>query len=269
MHAEHLKQFIPPDFELDKYQTQNMNLFDWAYNLSVRSGLYFDAYDEDIREFTTQNLIQGASPRDDSQFGLRTDDVVSVVREITCYQVLAMGDELDEKMQAKALYSELSNQIISERHNLGELSKFITEIDGYYDFLVPEPAWLEIDMACSDKEIKSAFDAWLKAKRAENESKKTTAKRREYKLNEFSEATLRRWHNARVLAYLDLEAWNYLQGNKVTSKQYGEILFPEYQHERDNTSYINDTVKPLVKLLTCGDLHQRMRKIYIDSNRQK
>jgi hypothetical protein len=247
-----------------------MNLFDWAYSLSMRSGLKYEVMDEDLEEYTTQNIKEGAVLRDTQNYHLRTDDTISVVREITCYQVLAMGDELDEQMEAKKLYSTMPKKDLFHRDKVSALNKYVSsEIDGHYDWLTPDSLWLEIDMSCSDKEIRIAFDEWLKQKKANDVDLNKKPKRREYKLNEFSKATLRRWHDARVLAYLDIEAWNYLKGNKITSKIMGDILFPEYKDERNNTGYINDTVKPLTDLLTCGDLHMRMRKIFIDTNRQK
>ena len=268
MYPKNLEQYVPPEFDLTKYQTAYMSLFDWAYYLSFRSVFRaFDLSDEDLEEYNTENIRIGATPRDNSSV-LEEGDAISVVREITCFQVLAVGDELDKKMNAKSLYVKTSKNAFKDRSTHEQLGKYISEVELYYDMFMPMPAWLEVDLTCSEKEIKAAFEIWLKQIMKERKSQKSR-KRREYKLKEFSEATLRRWHDSKILAYLDLEAWNYLQGNKVTSKQYGDILFPEYKNQRDNTQYVNDTLKPLAEHLTDGDLHMRMRKIYIDTNRQK
>lgn len=246
-----------------------MDLSEWAYSLSMRSGLRIEVTDEDLEEYTTQNIAKGATTKDSDSKSPVKSDLISVVREIRCYQVLAMGDELEEKMAAKTLYSKMPKQDLSHRDKDSTLNKFISEIGEYYDWLMPEPAWIEIDMSHSDKEIKKAFSEWLSRNRASTINESDKPKRREYKLKDFSKATLRRWHDARVLAYLDIEAWNYLRGNKITSKIYGDILFPEYRDQRDNTGYINDKVKPLADLLTSPDVLMRMRKVFIDTNRQK
>lgn len=269
MYPESLEKYIPSGFDLSKYKnTADMHLLDWASNLGKRCGLKIEILDEDLEELTSENIESGAvSTLVGGTLGV--NGTVSILREVTCYQVMAIGDDLEEKLGARTLYSTMPKRDFSQRGKNNLLNKFISEINGYHDWLMAEPAWLEIDMSCSDKEIQNSFANWLKNKRLEKFAADEKRKRREYKLKDFSAATLRRWHEARVLAYLDLEAWNYLRGNKITTKIYGDILFPEYKDERDNTAYVNDTVKPLADLLTSQDVLMRMRKVGSETNRQK
>lgn len=264
MYAEHLQPFIPPNFDLSKYKAaSNINLWDWSCNFGKRCGLRLEIYDEDLILDNIENGVFVTEKKTTSS----SNDLISVLREVNAYQVFLMSDELDKRFGGKKLYAQAQENGLYDRTSDSELNQYISELDETYDWFMLDPAWLEIDMSCSDKEIKEAFNQWLSHKRAATNDKKL--KRREYKLKEFSEATLRRWAEARVLEYLDLEAWNFLHDNVVTSKIYGDILFPEYRDKRDNTSYINDKVKPLAELLTSQDMIMRMRKVFFQTNRQK
>lgn len=266
MYSEELIKYIPPEFDLAKYEkASELNLWDWSCNFAKRCGLRYEIYDE---ELTLENIKHGVFVTSVPTDRLGNSDIFSVVREVTCYQVMAISEKLDEQIGASKIYSNIQKNDPFHRKEDDELSMYVSDSEANFDWLMLEPSWLEVDMACSDKEIKAAFDAWLKSKR-DITKKNQKRKRREYKLNEFSESTLARWFEARVLAYLDIEAWNYLNENKVTSKIYGDILFPEYRNKRDNTGYVNDTVKPLANLLTSQDVIMRMRKVYMQLNRQK
>lgn len=256
MNPEHLQKFIPPEFDLAKYEeTSQIDLWDWACNLAKRCGLRYEIYDD---ELTIENIKSGVFIADKTN--LRYDDSISVVREITVKQVLVMSEELSRKIE--------TDKYLHENNEDSELNEFISNTDVNTDWLMADPAWLEVDMLCSDKEIKTSFENWLKAYRGNNPARHKKLKRRQSKLNEFSAATLRRWHDARVLAFLDLEAWNFLEGNKITDQNYGDILFPEFKNLRNNSDYIRNTVKPLAEQLSSQDVIMRMRKVFIDSSRQ-
>lgn len=266
MYPDHLQKYLPPEFHVDKYAlASEITLWDWATNFAKRCGLKYDIHDD---ELTQENISHGVYVHKDKNPSIGHDDTYSVLREVTSYQVIAASDALDEKIDTNKMYSKLGGKNPFHRQKNSELNQPISEAIEPFDWLMLEPKWLEIDMGCSDKEIKEAFEGWLRSKRITT-NKNEKRKRREYKLNEFSESTLRRWYESRVLAYLDLEAWNFLIGNKITSKIYGDILFPEYKDKRDNTAYVNDTVKPLAELLTSQEVIMRMRKVYLHSNRQK
>ena len=57
MYAEHLKPFIPPEFDLTKYESAaTLDLWDWAANLGKRCGLRCDLLEE---ELTLENIQHG------------------------------------------------------------------------------------------------------------------------------------------------------------------------------------------------------------------
>lgn len=264
MYPENIQQYVPPEFDLAKYETaSDITLWDWATNFAKRCGIKYDIYDD---ELTQENISLGVHIHKDLSVGL--DDTLAVLRDVTNYQVMSAADALDHKIDARKMYSRLGANDPFYRREDTELNQPVSETIKTVDWLMLEPEWLEIDLGCSDKEIKAAFEGWLQAKRAATD-KNEKRKRRQYKLNEFSAPTLRRWYESRVLAYLDIEAWNTIEDNKITSKIYGDILFPEYKDKRDNTGYVNDTVKPLADLLTSQEVILRMRKVYLHSNRQK
>ena len=100
MYAEHLKPFIPPEFDLTKYESAaTLDLWDWAANLGKRCGLRCDLLEE---ELTLENIqhgvfILGKKP-------CRYNDSIAVVREITNSQVLTMSETLEMKYGAMSAY---------------------------------------------------------------------------------------------------------------------------------------------------------------------
>ncbi|WP_300493166.1 DUF6387 family protein [uncultured Methylophaga sp.] len=265
MYAEHLKPFIPPEFDLTKYESAaTLDLWDWAANLGKRCGLRCDLLEE---ELTLENIqhgvfILGKKP-------CRYNDSIAVVREITNSQVLTMSETLEMKYGAMSAYLSEKKTYANQEIDNPILNAYVSDTDANTDWLMHEPAWLEMDMYCSDKELRASFDRWLTDYRDKNHDPQQNRKRREYKLKEFSRATLRRWHDAKILAFLDLEAWNYLKGNPVTDKYMGDILYPEYINHRDNTEFLRNKVKPLADLLSSQDVIMRMRKVFIDTSGQK
>lgn len=265
MYPEELKKYIPPEFDLSKYEdTAHIDLWDWSCNLAKRCGLRCDMLEEEI---TLDNIENGVVIADKT--GLQYGDPISILREITCSKVLTTTEALNEQFDVRNLHSAMSTNEPIEDNEESVLNEYISDIDVNTDWLMLEPAWLEVDMLCSDKEIKAAFDRWLNQYRDKDPNRHTKRKRREYKLNEFSPATLRRWHDAKILAFLDIEAWNYLQDNKLTDALMGEILFSEYKNQRNNADYVRNKVKPLAELLSSQDVLMRMRKVFIESSRQK
>lgn len=285
MYSEQLDKFIPEEFNLDKYEiAANMPLECWLANLSMRLlGYVFtktptETVDESqkalIRNINNQNIQTGVIT--DQRINQLLNELImhdqsessSVVKQITYLELFSLADAL-KSPELEKLYSEieLSTFSVLNQDNAGQLTEFISTSDVYPE---DELSFLQIDMNCSDNEIKAAFSGWLQQEREKRKSYKSV-NRREHQMKNFNTVTFRKWHDARVIAYLDLVTWNYLEGNKVTSKIIGDILFPEtnIRDTRDTTAMINDTVKPLANKLADRTVLKRMANVIADKNRQK
>lgn len=283
MYPNYLSEYIPSSFDIEKYQdAANIPLSSWIVNLTSRALSYIaseervESLTESEREFleglNLNNLIHGVV--DDERFGLILNDLsmmdkaedISVLRELTYYDLFSLADALKTK-ELEELYqdSEASVFPILNEKKLGKLNQAIR----FNEILEEENfSLLQVDLNASDSEIKSAFSGWLKRERERQESDKNT-KRREFRLKNLNQVAFRKWYDARVLAYFDLVTWNNLQGNTVTSKIAGEILFPEPENPRDTTAMINDTVKPLAQKLSDITTLRRMTRVLSDQNRKK
>lgn len=263
MYPESLLKYIPPEFDLAKYDaTATFDLLDWGRNIGIKSAHFDEASREyrgkDLEERILNSIKQGVIVEGFLSYPTREDfkliansewsEVVAVVRDLRAFEVKDKSKDLGTVDKTKDIFA--VNYDDKEQINL---------------------AWVQIDLSCSDKEIVGAFSNWLARTRdrKSNEKVKVKVKRRSYKLKKFSSATLRNWHEARLLAYFDLMSWNILKGQKITSKVIGDILFPDPNDMRDSTSIINDTVKPLTKELTSKETLDRIFKVIVDENRKK
>jgi|GEM_PF-1745824 len=284
MYPEHLLKYIPSNFDLSKYnKAANMELISWIENLAMRligfsasknKLALLDTKQKVLIEGFTQKIIdQGvvlSSPYSTILSEILTKDdaeYTSIVRDITYYELFSLSDILKTTDMDK-LYSEVKSMFLHllNQQELGELND---PLPIYRENDDARLSWLEVDMNCSDGEITAAFSEWLKHTRAKELSEISMLKRREHKLNKFNQVAFRKWHDAQVLAYLDLITWNNLEGNKTTSKIIGDILFPDPKSLRDSTAMINDTVKPLANKLTSPTTMRRMLKVVADKNRKK
>jgi hypothetical protein len=291
MYSEHFHQYLPPGFEIAKYhKTSNMALELWLINILIKL-VGYKAYEAQAdlssisaTEFenlmaSLELLIDKALITDlDEQFSLLSIDLIkmdkakytSQVRELTYYDLFSLADELKSKSIGQ-VYEEKKNALnprlaIILQNRLQELNEHVS-LDNLF-WSNTSSALLSVDLDCSNGEIKAAFNDWLKEKR-QQQSLTTSEKRRSYKLNNFNMTTFRKWHDARVLAYMDLVAWNYAKGNKITSKIIGDILFPEYRNNKNTTDTVDDTVKPLVAKLSSITTIKRMIKAFVNINRKK
>lgn len=285
MYSEQLSKFIPKGFTLEKYQAAaNMSLECWLTNLSMRflgyisSKADIDSVDDSqkamIRNINTQNIQSGVIT--DHRVNQLLNNLImhdqsessSVVKEITYLELFTLADNLKSpELEKLYLETELSTFSLLNQDNAGQLTEFISTSDIYPE---DELSFLQIDMNCSDNEIKAAFSGWLQQEREKRKSDKSS-NRREHQMKNFNTVAFRKWHDARVIAYLDLVTWNYLEGNKVTSNMLGKILFPETEirDKRDPNAMVNDTVKPLANKLTDRTTLKRMANVIADKNRQK
>jgi hypothetical protein len=288
-------KYIPPDFDLQKYQvTANMDFIYWVDNLIKRSKQFLcvlekdydftiyksTANDSDFVGFVNGELSEAEIFRNEVLGNIsngafidknvdRFIDVLfaeevkssKILYEITYADLISLEKEVLTN-EIKEQFEKVEDSFIPSiyEQNLGGLNNSINTSEGneYTDF-----SWLKIDMSGSDSEIKSAFSSWLKKHRSSYKQKS----RRTHKLKTLSNSTLRKWHDARVLAYIDLVSWNFLKKQKVSSNNIGEILFPEPMNLANRAKMIDDTTKPYAIQLTASHFIRRALKLVIEHKR--
>jgi uncharacterized protein DUF6387 len=279
VYSENLQKYVPPNFDLAKYESAaNMELTDWFENLWVRMGyratnlVVGEEEAQALKALNQINISRGLLTDGPyykimyASFELDQTTQLSIIRDISYIDLFHKADLLKTDELAK-LYSETSSFVTSmiDKDRYGKLAEPV-RIGG----LINEHSlsWLEVDMDCSDSEIKEAFSAWLiRSKQKQKAEKKP--KRREHKLNNLNKVTLRKWHDERVLAYIDLAMWNELNGTDVTNNIYGKILFPDLRDIRSKEKKVEDTIQQYALELTSPDFLRRVFKLLSDADRKK
>ncbi|MBL1320427.1 MAG: hypothetical protein COA63_005120 [Methylophaga sp.] len=306
MYSEHLQKFIPPEFDLAKYEkSANIELIYWVDNLIKRakplscflnSDHEFTVYkcnsesesesDKGFYDFVSDglderelferdvrlNILSGTFVDENihnlvqAMFIDETSHAVSIISEMNYADLISL-DEKNITKEKRELFSTVEQSRFPSdlEKNLGELNNpiYSYSVNGEIDL-----SWLKVDMSCSDSEISTAFNDWLKQHREKEESLIKT-KRRMHKLKKINKTAFRKWHDAKVLAYIDLVTWNFLNKQKITSINLGEILFPDPRIISDKAKMIDDTTKPYAERLTSNRFIRRVGKIVVDEKRKK
>jgi len=280
VYPENLQKFIPPEFNLAKYdEAASMDLINWIENLMVRA-LVFSSLgklqDEKLRHFivelNTKNITRGIiinSPLIKLFNGLIQDDVIgysAAVRELT-YLDLFDHEDIFKTDGLEVLYSEYS--FFDDILNKDKFDKLIAPYRPIDSLNETPLSWLEVDLNSSDSEIKDSFTHWLTKTREKQKSDGEKSKRRDHKLKKLNIVAFRKWHDAKVLAYIDLVTWNSLRGNKPTSFILGNILFPDPKDITDKGRRVDDTVAPYAAELTSLTSLKRMFKVLGEHNRKE
>lgn len=304
MYPEHLRKFIPPEFDLAKYEeAANMELIHWVDNLIKRAKPLIcflnsdheftgykcnseSEYEKGFHDFVSgglderelferdviENIFNGALVDENvhnlvqAMFIDETRHSASIISEMNYADLISL-DGKNLTKERRDLYSTVEHSMFPSEleKNLGELNNPIYSYSSNGEI---ELSWLKIDMSCSDSEISAAFNDWLKQHRAKEESLIKT-KRRMHKLKKINKTAFRKWHDAKVLAYIDLVTWNFLNKQKITSINLGKILFPDPRIISDKAKMIDDTTKPYAERLTSNRFIRRVGKIVIDEKRKK
>ncbi len=90
-----------------------------------------------------------------------------------------------------------------------------------------------------DDLIVRAFKEWLVTRR-----KRGGPSSRRRKI--FTQTDFASWHRHKVVPYLDLKRWAYLEERRITYLIYGKALFPQYS-ESDKAEWVRKTTVPKAK----------------------
>lgn len=257
----------------------DQNFVGFKYNsASGTSKEFYDfvTYGLDERELfqktVLENLLGGAALDDNvhnlvqTRFVEQDIEPTAIVGEINYSDLISLNNLkiTDEMRQQYASIDQTTFPLLKEK-SLAELEKPVYSYGVNKEI---EHSWLKVDMSCSDSEIRAAFNEWLKLQR-DREKSLIQQKRRVHKIKTINDTTLRKWHDARVLAYMDLMCWNFLNNQKVSSNVLGEILYPNPRLVSDRAKMIDDTTKPYAEKLTSDRFLRRVTKLVIDKKRKK
>lgn len=240
-----LAGLLPPKFDLEKYKKSAQgNVRDWFINLFLR----YVAYTNNTNENLFGRAVKSGSA------GLQ-------------FTLALAREDLDEKGHSVFLNG------LNIKHGFSdfwdESKKFpvtpsVLGVALPIESLPEDPSWLNyslvaVELNSSDEVILDDFKNWL------IEARKHTGKQAFQKL--FSEARLRRWHDARVLEYLDLTTWHKNNGMEITQGQIAEVIFPD-DRTGGATERVRKTTKPLVNELMTPDFINSL-SFYVSNQRRK
>ncbi len=283
MYREDLEDYIPPRFDLAKYDACiNMSLIGWIENISARLLIYLaclqniegitpdqmKTFEEIIENNIDMGVLSDTHVRKLIEGVIQDDeaDYSSIIKEITYFELFYLAETFKTE-ELEKLYDEVNFPVfpLINQDSLGELNKpvsFNMDEDA-------ENAWLKVDLTCSKKEIMEAFSRWLTRAKAERDNSENKPSSRERKINIFNEISFRKWHAEKVLPYIDLFIWNKLKGNKVTDQEIGTILYPDPRDIRDKGKLVFFNTKPYVEKLMSIATFRRMLAVHADQNMKK
>lgn len=278
-YPEYLNPYIPPGFDLKKYdECKSLGLSGWYSNLFDRS-LYrqlgdrecYDQYRIELLETRIETgcfpdnkkTILHSSPPENPHCPLTSSlDHYSAVTNVYWADTIQHGiDALNGGMGEEL--KKIAN-VLNIKDEFEQTAAFM-EINDYeigrpVDFPTISSrlqAYVNVDLSFTDEEILDSLSEWLKLKRRENNG--TFKRKRTHKeIKLFSTAAQQSWYMNRVLAYLDLEDWLNQQRLKVPDRSFGELLFPEKNDTRDKKTLISETVRPLAHKLVSPEITERM-----------
>lgn len=130
--------------------------------------------------------------------------------------------------------------------------RYLDDVDSHADIL-NDPVWMAyrnvgysvdrdsvmatVNLYGSEEQIVDDFRVWLRETRA--------ALQIDLPAKRITEQDAKRWHEFRVLAYLDLTHWAALHNSKITHQAMGDALFPEEGVTRSER--VRKVVMPLAK----------------------
>ncbi|WP_250489903.1 DUF6387 family protein [Caballeronia sp. INML2] len=272
---------LPSDFSLEKYeQCAKWTVEEWWRALSYRYPVHLLAkqYPEDVIEEEdwtlddrveflrdhAANFISNPLPekRDDYRpFAYGADE--PLIRDLTGRDYQDAPSTLKKWKEAinEAEYlrpSERADAIDGLRETPAwEIHR---EIDGFENVFR-----IEVDLAASDDDLLREFMAWLKRIRSEAEMSKIP--------RSFGPADFVKWHEKRLLPYLDLSLWAAMHGGHLSYSVIGHALFPDEPlrgpQMRAVEPMIQRTVKPQARALLHPEVCRVLGRQVVNEAREK
>ncbi|MBN3777953.1 hypothetical protein G3O06_10350 [Burkholderia sp. Ac-20345] len=249
-----LSQF-PTSFQVEKYDAcANFEAQDWYVNLMHRAlrksaATHGDYYARELKRaanmvlenpiFPRMNLVEGD--------GFSKNVFKSQIRDQTAYDYLSgewilrvygngdssYGDALtilDKDVHVEAKFDEKATQAY-EKLDVPAW-KMLTDLG----VDISGEVFVSVDLYASEEKLIDDFRIWLRATRSALGA--PNIKRR------FSGTDFERWHQNRILGYLDLTFWAQINGFRLTNEVIGSALFPN-EYNVSLSERVRKVVAPL------------------------
>jgi hypothetical protein len=230
---------LPKFFDLKKYEAcATFGASEWHNNLMHRTlrrsmaadhrAHYLDELRRGADHFLNAPIVAPRELRDGD--GYSKNVFRSQVRDQTAFELLVGHSFLDGDEDRACRYRDAFAIMDREMH--GE-TKYDEAAAQAYEAL-DVPAWkmlndlgtsisgevvVNVDLFASEEKLVDDFRAWLRVTR---EALNVPSIQRRFARTDFE-----RWHQNRVLAYLDLSFWADVNGHRLTNQILGVALFPE------------------------------------------
>lgn len=244
-----LNSLKPPGFSLSNYkETRTLEPAEWHKNIVRRQHIYWYLIELYPHLRLDDKPIEGAllcgSPSDrlllhkklqqeniNSGFELTPRDDRNCTDALNFNSIRSLNiedfDDLNECVK--------ENKYNTKSDRLTAVSEYLDKGIRLYDM----PAVINLNVP--DEILVKQFMKWVRTEREKYQAKPTPNK-----VIRISSAKMRRWHDKRVIPYLDLVQWHQLNGNKITKHHIAKIIFPD-ERDRNPVDMIIKSTELLVK----------------------
>ncbi len=244
-----LSNLKPPGFSLNNYeQTRTLDPASWHFNIVRRMGIYWyliELYphlkldDKPIQA----KLLCGSPERRlrlhkelqqnniDSGFELKQHDNQGCTPELgfNAIRSLKVEDLINMRRLVKG------NEYNIKTNKLADVNEYLDKSTRLYDIHAV------VNLNTPDDILVKQFTEWVKVERSKHQMSPVISTR-----NSITPAKMRRWHDKRIIPYLDLIQWHQLNGQKIKKHHIAQIIFPD-EINRNPVDIINKSTEPLIK----------------------
>ncbi|QVN18739.1 DUF6387 family protein [Burkholderia pyrrocinia] len=246
---------LPKSFQVEKYdECASFNAQDWYSNLMHRAlrksmASHGEYYANELKGGADRVLERPIFPRMkiSEGDGFSKNVFKSQILDQTAYDYLTGEWILRIYDSGDSSYRDALTTMDEEVHgesNFGEkASKAYEKLD--------VPAWkmltdlgfdisgevlVSVDLYASEEKLIEDFRAWLRTTREKLGVPNIKRK--------FTEADFERWHQNKILGYLDLTFWAHINGYRLTNEMIGSALFPD-EYSVSLSERVRKVVAPL------------------------
>lgn len=230
---------------------------EWPDTLKIHEIIWHYSIKTVLHEYLNNALIKPIKAVDIYDIGEKFAMLPNIVNEYleSKFQEFYIRELSDEELEEYKQIGPSSSSLDSlTGDEFEELEKFCNKSFTEYEskFYDEHPydinPLISVNLACPDHLLKEQFDKWLK-----NQRNKTNRIIQEEKLDSdfhiknSGESLLQKVYLYQMIAYIDLEIWSQVTGNKIKQSVYSHALYPTGGYDGE---FIRKTLKPLaVKLL--------------------
>lgn len=237
---------LPPSFDLKKYDASaRFNIGDWYTNLACRgiqrsmldlnaAGINDGFYDDELKRVPVslfENPIFPFNVMDAS--GYVKNFSKSQIKDRSAFEALTEEWNLEIYGESDGRAKTYTDALSIVKKDMSGPSKLDENFLKALDTLAV-PAWkvvnelgldlqgevtVNVDLYASEEKLINDFRTWLRSTRTELGIPDLKSR--------FDDADFKKWHQYRILPYLDIALWAKIKGYNLTNQTIGIALFPD------------------------------------------